>query len=325
MSNYNRTLWGMLVTLFGRTEQIPLPPSQPIEKEDLKPDSEQNLGQNLSGDWEWMLSTAEELTLHQEQERVKEIRNELSRIAQASNSIQIRPRIGSLLREQWKTLSAEDLDLLSDSRLDASKRDRILKDLIRKETTSWRDQFATLLPVEERENLISRWEEQKYKKNISGEMAVMAFRASHPAQEKGLTAKICGDILWSISVCLSKEILSPNFDQNLRISFDDLLLEKIVSLISPLLSLWKQTAASVRDIANREGRLPSIWAEEQKKEEERLAQIKITGASARYNDRPDPLKKDSSSSDPLLSASTFASRRALIAANLPFGIPAKRV
>lgn len=305
MSNYNHTLWGLLIGLFGRTEAIPLPPSKE---------------ENLNHDWEWMLSTAEELALHQEQERVQEIRSELHRITKASNSIQIRPRIGSLIRETFTSLPEEDQRRLLQSRLDASKRDRILKDLIREETSSWKRDFSSFF-----EQDLTHWKEEKYKKNITGEMASMAFRASHSAQEKGLTPKICGDILWSISVCLSKEI---DFPPEKRAAFDDLLLEKIASLITPLLDLWKKTATSVGNISGREGRLPSIWAQEAEEEKDRLAQLKKIGLSARYNDGPsdslwrkhqESLKdnsKDSPSREEIISHQTFANRKRFLAANL---------
>ena len=37
-------------------------------------------------------------------------------------------------------------------------------------------------------------------------MASMAFHASHPATEKGLTIIIASDMLWSIHLSLSREI-----------------------------------------------------------------------------------------------------------------------
>ena len=328
---YNRTMWGLLTRLVGWASPLSTPPTQVTNKENGQPTEE-----DLAANWEWMMSKTEEIALKQEQLRASEIKEELQKMNRISGSIRYRPKIGSLVKDMFCNHEASTIKALEDSRLDASKRDRILRDTIRQIGVLWLPKLITMLPPNKVNAFRARWPEQTYKKNISGEMVAMAFYASHPSSEKGLTPIITSDILWSIYICLSRELTAER-ENALNEEESDLLIMQIIMLTPILIDLWHKTTISVGTISNREGRLPQVWAVERQREQERLDKLKSTGVSARYNDGPsdvlwknhqDALKEKVDTNDvklrtglKLIETSTYAERKNLLASSLFVHVP----
>lgn len=352
-------MWNVLTQMVGwiyplsgppKSQKTPNPES-PTPSGSLTDSTESQIMQN----WEWMLSTAETIAQQQDQRRSEEIRKELEAIKRVSNSVHYRKLILQAVTQYWSTLSAETVATLTSSRLDASKRDRICRDLIRQNADMWLRQILTqiFMPADttnpnqvnleafllaDTAGFAGRWKEQPYKKNICGEMAVMAFRASHPCQDRGLTPSLAAEILWSLHLSVSREI---SLDVNRTLSEQEFaFLGNLLSqVIGDLVALWNTTTVATGNITERAGQLPQKWAQADQREQERLAHIKTT-VIHRYNDGPaDPLWKQhqeavKSKEQSDLSASmralgsyqdkSFANRRDLLANSLLFRVAKKK-
>lgn len=299
-------MWNLLTRMVGWIYPLSTPPLSNHSK---------SMDEDLIKDWQWLLSTGEEIALKQDERRSADIRKELDVIKKVTNSVKYRKCIFSEVTKYIDTLSPEMVSVLQNSRLDASKRDRIFRDIIRSVSQRWLLNILinifmagdSGIPYEtiisENTNFLShpvdisafiasnpeaftaRWNEQPYKKNICGEIASMAFYASHPTQEKGLTVPLITDILWSMHVCLSREI-STDLNRVLSPQEYEYLTQIVLSILQDLVSLWYKTTQKVGDISNRAGRLPEKWNLDRQKEDVRLATLKASGVSARYNDGP---------------------------------------
>lgn len=268
MPRYDRIIWMTFTSWFGW----------------VYPTTSNSTTEDITSDWQYLMDATEELARTHDERRAAEMRTELARLNRMTNSISYRTRINEWVRVSMEGMPKETLDILNGSRLDASKRDKICRDLIRSVATFWlytlRVHFAELT-----DEFDLRWYEQPYKKNICGSLVAMSFHASHPANQKGLSVLYIRDILWSIYLCLSREITNE-IARSLTIDENDLLLDLVMSLLPNLIQLWKITAESVGSIADREGKLPSRWEQLEKREKERLNEIKKAGVNARYNDGP---------------------------------------
>jgi hypothetical protein len=347
MSQYNRTMWNLLTRMVGWVYPLSGPgPLKALESES----SDTTVMQN----WEWMLSTAEAAAQQQDQRRAEEIRKELDTIKRVTNSLQYRRQIKEVVDQYWITLSPTMKTALEQSRLDASKRDRICRDLIRHVTDTWLTQILTQVFMPALPNnpkyvdleafmradcsgFAGRWKEQVYKKNICGELAVMAFRTSHPCQDRGLTPGLASEILWSLHLSLSREI-SLDVKRTLEDRDFAFLAKLVSSAVGDLVAMWNTTTLASGTITERAGKLPQKWAQAKEQEEERLKEVKKTAIS-RYNDGPaDPLWKQhqeavKSKEQADLSMSmralgsyqdkSFANRRDLLAGSLVFRAPKK--
>lgn len=316
-------MWNMLTRMVGWVYPLSTPPQAPNQAvlqtptqtitntiDPTNPINQKNADDDLLKNWEWLLSTAEEIAVKQDQQRSSDIRKELDVIKKVTNSVKYRKCILVEVTKYLDTLSPDIITSLKNSRLDASKRDRIFRDIIRKVSEDWllnilMDIFVardfnssyegtlsdnnnfdiSAFIASNPEAFSSRWNEQPYKKNICGEIASMAFYASHPTQDKGLTAILIADILWSMHVCLSREIIS-DLNRTLYPQEYDNLTQKVLSILPDLVSLWHATTLKTGNVADRAGRLPEKWTADKQKEDKRLASLKESGVSARYNDGP---------------------------------------
>ena len=320
-------------------QMSPLPPDLPID-----PNQKKKLAQLeeslLMADWEYLLSTTEQIYRLQSEKHNQEVQRELEKITRVSNTVKYRSRIGTLLKEKYATLPATTLKVLLESRLDASKRDKILRDLFKGVSTSWLISMKKFFSSTQMESLTSRWQEVPYKKGVISSLIAMAFHASHPASEKGLTIIIASDILWSIHLSLSREI-TTELERPLTTEENEWILDKVLSLLSDLIILWVKTATSMGTISTREGKLPQRWEIDREAERSRHAKRKeeeiASGSFARYNDGPNDilwksirLDKHARSKKPLqkplekkviVEGPTFAERRQLLASSLIFTAP----
>lgn len=310
-----------------------IPP--PLEETPRTPDQKKKLVQLeeslLMADWEYLLSATEQICRSQSENRSREVHRELEKITRVSNTVKYRSRIGNLLKDEYAILPVSTLKILLESRLDASKRDKIIRDLFKGVSTSWLASMKQILSSTQMESLASRWTETRYKKGIMSAMASMAFHASHPATEKGLTIIIVSDMLWSIHLSLSREI-SIELDRPLSPEESEWILSKVMSLLPDLITLWVKTSTSIGSIANREGRLPQKWEVEREQEKSRQAKRKdeeiANGSFARYNDGPNDMLWKSIRVDKqarhtraekkkvIVEGPTFAERRQILASSL---------
>lgn len=349
MSQYNRTMWNVLTRMVGWIYPLSVPPTPNSKSTDLSNGLSESNEELIMQNWEWMLSTAETIARQQDQRRSDELQKELDSIKRITSSIHYRKQIRMAVAQYWSTLSEPMIKSLEQSRLDASKRDRICRDLVRQNADSWLHRIIVQLfmPAEvgnpnqvdleafflaDCASFAARWKEQPYKKNICGELAAMAFRASHPCQDRGLTPVLAAEILWSLHLTLSREI-SLDVHRAMTESEFSFLGQLVGQGVADLVALWNTTVVATGNITARAGKLPQKWAQAERLEQERLAELKKT-AIHRYNDGPaDPLWKQhqealKSKEQADLSASmrslgsyqdkSFSKRRDLLASSLFF-------
>jgi hypothetical protein len=360
-------MWNVLTQMVGWIYPLSGPPNQAqtqtqteittktqtetTTKTQPAPGSQGNLTDSgevqIMHNWEWMLSTAETIAQQQDQRRADEIRKELDTIKRVTNSIHYRKQIREAVTKYWSSLSPSIVATLESSRLDASKRDRICRDLVRQSADAWLTQILThiFMPADPTQpnqvdleafmradaaGFAARWKEQPYKKNICGELAAMAFRTSHPCQDRGLTPNLVAEILWSLHLTMSREI-SLDVNRTLTEHEFAFLATLLGRMMGDVVALWNTTTLATGTVTERAGKLPEKWAQADRLRQEQLAQIKATPIH-RYNDGPvDPLWKQhqeavKSQEQADLSISmralgsykdkSFANRRALLANNL---------
>jgi len=128
--------------------------------------------------------------------------------------------------------------------------------------------------------------EQNYSKNVVGAMKESAFLSSHGSGAgSGLSAVIVGDILWSlwnslfssIKLCLERDLSEIECN---------LLVQQVLQAELPLIDLWRETARQSKNGSIRQGILPTLWKEENEREQTRLQMIKARGVDARWGQLP---------------------------------------
>jgi hypothetical protein len=296
--SYPSVFWKILTSVVGWNQTIPTPP---LEKENDKCDKQDKSDFSLTNEeenillnnWEWMLSTAEEIAENQSQTRCVEMKKELETIKRANSSLKFRSYFVSELTTTFSNLPEENKLKLQESRLDASKRDKIIRDVVRKFQHEWKSSLVEYFSEEKLLGLLSQWEEEPYKKNICGELSSMGFHASHRAMSEGLNAVIVSDILWSMHLCLTRE-LGISLKRSLEPQDHQFLCSKILITGEFLFNLWYETSLHVGTVSDREGKLPIKWEQLRKIEEEKIIRIKQSGFLTRFNDGPlDPFQKNS--------------------------------
>lgn len=284
MSKENRKIWSFFQSIiFWRSSQNKSSNTAPIAE--INNSVNEN---HLDTNWEFLGDTPKDKV---DKDYQKELQNELSNLRE-QNPLKYRQKILDFTYNYYTTLSERTRKLLLESRLDSSKRDRLLRDCLRKISNSWlrtfeKEIFLTGNVSNNFKDFESRWKEQPYQKNISGELVAFSLKASNSAQDIGLTSKILGDILWSLFLCLYHEISNYLSGGKLTTNLSHCLFKTVTDLTPSMILLWEQTTKQVGTIKQREGKLPKRWQEEKKNEEERLRKLKITGVSAKYNDGPD--------------------------------------
>lgn len=214
------------------------------------------------------------------------------------------------------------------SRLNSSLRNRILRDSISVCKKSWQKECSQIF---NREQLLYqirgqkfdcpqlKWDEDKYEKNLVGDLCCFTFQASHPAEIFGVSKAILVDILWSAQICLSKQI-SQSLSRPLTEKESEICFELSFSLLEPLLFFWERSTSDSGTVSERVCVLPEKWQIEQK-EKQRLEREK--GADEGYfSNQKDPLKllisEGKFSAGILVPSEEFEQRKTSLATNLVF-------
>ena len=259
----NRVMWHLMTRLVGWAA-----PVSPKESEE----------EDLLTDWQWMLSNAEEQSQKQSEKHKAEIQAEVVALRKIGNR-DVQKKLQLFVTKHYASLP--DQQLLMSLTLDASKRDRIMRDTIKQLSEEW---LASLngrfsLPV----SFQTQWHIEKYRKNVIGDIMNFAFTASNAGV---YTDRTCRDIIWAVYICLSRAIMNT-LECMLTLDEQLFILDLALLLLDNLSNLWLQTLKQLGSIAQREGKLPEIWEKEQKLQEARLEQLKLTGQiTARFNDGP---------------------------------------
>lgn len=125
---------------------------------------------------------------------------------------------------------------------------------------------------------VEGYQETKYKKGIVGSMKDIAVLIYHGVLATGLTGKILHQIIMRWINILSKAY-QELVDREIRPEEIDLI-QKVVSesIAGPLIRLHCDVAKKSVEALKRGGRLPGLWAEQDKARFERLQELKRAGA-----------------------------------------------
>lgn len=201
-------------------------------------------------------------------------------------------------------MDKKDSQILLESRLDGSTRNKIIKDVVNSIQKQWLKiilqiihlHYCNIMIIDKKtnsinqhnliiENINKRWLEDKYSKNICGDIISLSFYSSRPAERFGLTHNVLGDIMWSMYLCLSKE-LTTALGRSLYIEENNKILDSIYDTFKLITELWIKTSNIRGNITAREGLLPAKWTLEHKEILNKLEDIKQKGVDAKFSDGP---------------------------------------
>jgi hypothetical protein len=296
----NRVIWHIMTKLVGWASP-------------LTPTSHSSSEEELLNDWQWMLSAAEEISLRQLEKERGCIQNEVESLKRITSSLGHRKILAQKIVEYWSRLPRDDQILLSTKTLDACKRDRLLRDVIKTQSNNWLSFLEAKFNLGEQ--FSQNWHQEKYKKNTVGEIVCFAFTASNAGV---YTEKTCTDILWSVYLCLSRAV-SQALNRTLTSEEQNAILSLTDDLPHMISDLWLQTLKNMGAIEERAGSLPQLWKERDEQKKKQLEAIKATGASARYNDGPnDALRQQQLSRSVIVNPSkdTVAEKRDFLSKSL---------
>lgn len=283
-SKHGFSLWSLLTGMFEWFSQNP---------------SNENPDRIVEG-WTMFLNSAEEQAQKYAEKKAEETKKEISSLKILTSSASYRPQIIQHVQTTFQSLDTETCKILLQSRLDASKRYSIIRDVIKLCQKQWLQVICQIIckhhiclslnkqhlnPMQSIDIFKSQWLEQKYQKNICGKVSSLVLQASNMSEQSGCTHRILSDMLWSVYLSLSKE-LNTFLGRSLFPEENRKIHEVVVQSSDVFIRLWKKVSVITGNISQREGLLPSKWEREKIEHIERIQQIKTNGADAKYNDGP---------------------------------------
>jgi hypothetical protein len=243
-------------------------------------------------EWEWILSETEKVAIKRSAEETERVKLELELLRKNANLLRMRPLFVEIAREIFATKTFNSFERYKLERLvlDASKRSKIICDVINSFADTWL-QFIKLkffqegISQEKWKMFADAYGEAMYHKGVVGGMKELGWQASHGPGDSGLTDLVLGEIGWAIWKTLNSSI-RWTLERELSIEENEALAKEIGQCFGLLIDLWYSTLVNSELGASREGVLPAKWAEEALREKERLELIKKAGVSARYEYKP---------------------------------------
>lgn len=226
-------------------------------------------------EWIYISSREEEKIVDIVEEKRKQEKREISSLTRTGVLAQKRS-----IRNKVSVLSLRER--VQSSRLDTSLRSRCITDALSTCLARWKKDVSFLLAREHVLSCIRREEKQLPLlswNDLSTEMASFALSASSPAQSNGLDKNLLTDMLWSVQMCLCKNV-SLSLERSLISPELQILEDCILLLTEPLLFFWNRASANVanKTLIN----LPELWRRE---EEERKKNILIDASYLEGNTR----------------------------------------
>jgi hypothetical protein len=235
---------------------------------------------------QWSLEYWEEVNQQREEE--------LQRLRARAHTAVLRPHLLHMARALLSSLSQQDVELLLQP-LDASKRSKIIEDAVEGCASSWlqklRDAFFLKhgdMDAWERFRLSFR--KGEYAKNTTGSMASFGFQASAGIADTGLSARVLSDISWSFWKVLSSAV-SHALNIQLTVVQDSILVDLVRESEQPIVRMWIDTVRRSAGATTRQAVVLQRFADEEAREQEKLAEIKRRGVDAKY--APPPLEERS--------------------------------
>lgn len=279
----------------------------------LKPDYDTDNVDNLSKGWEFIVSEAETQLNKLHQSAIQKTQNELLILRRISSNVRWKPQITQSTIDLYSKLDSQTLNVLLESRLDSSERLSCLRKTLEPNHANWLkliSQFchlsdvlkqvsssSTLTPTltpaltpaltpTQPQNVVNslslRWYEQPYLKGVCGEIRTLAHQTTLSAETSGLTYKICSDVLWSIYLCLTRELVSC-LNRSLNEIESQVLFEQVCSCGQSLVENWIKASLIKGTLSTRYGKLPKQWQDD---EIAKLEILKTRDIAARFADGP---------------------------------------
>jgi len=261
---------------------------------------------DLSNGWELIITETEKYISTQNET----IKSELQVLKKMSNTILLRPLILNKVSTLYQSLNREKSNSLITSRFDASTRQGIIRNFINRVEKIWFIEIKNLvlyhyviLDLKYKFNkeddkipssniiindLTNSWHEEKYQKNICGDIISLMFQSSFSAEKTGLSSHILGDIIWTIYLSLSRH-LNCLIQRPLMIYEIYHIIDMIFVTIPIFIDLWLQSYNNTRSISSRLGVLPKKWVLDNKTNVNKINNIKKLGVDAKYLDGPNDL------------------------------------
>jgi len=227
-------------------------------------------------DWEWVMSSSEEILQRHTQSQIDKTEKELSNIRGNSLYFRIRPHlldnaiqvIGSLTMQERMELNIP---------LDSSKRSKVITDVIRGLEDEWRGWIKNTFF--EGNETWARYEhsfrEQQYSKNTVGILREVGWQASH-GYNGTINPKVLADVTWSIWNALRGSIRGV-LDRDLTVDELTSIAEKVCMIQAPLVQLWLETVQNSKGGRAREGLLVQKWQKEAECAVSRIATLRANG------------------------------------------------
>lgn len=261
---------------------------------------ELDTSEEIAKGWEFIISETEERLLKLQQSFIQKTQNELKVLRQMTTNVTWRPKITQHVLDVYGGLDGPTKQLLHDSRLDSSERLACLRAVFDPRSGGWLTflrqccwRSSCLIPGTVPQTRVtvtqleSRWTEQQYFKGVTGEIRTMAQQVTFPAETTGLTYRICSDILWSVYLCLSRELVS-SLGRSLFEVENAGLFDEVCSMTAGLIQQWSQTTVRKGTYSERSGVVAAHFRSKDELEAQRLAEIKKRGVDAKFSDPTSP-------------------------------------
>jgi len=243
-------------------------------------------------DWEWVMSSSEEILFKHSQHQLESTLNELSRIRGASLQFRIRPKFLNSAVSVLSAMKTEDRIELQLS-LDAPKRSKVITDVIHACEEEWKSKIKDAFFQDRKDwsRFDQLYGEQSYSKNTVGVLREVGFQASH-GHNGTLTPRVLADISWSMWNALRGSVRGSLERDLLQDELYDLA-DIVCGIQEPLVSLWLSTIRISKSGHSREGVLVGKWKEQDVATEKRLVALRGC-ADERYESH---ISKSSSAQD----------------------------
>jgi len=238
-------------------------------------------------DWEWVMSSTEEVLQKHRQSQMANTEKELNSIRGNSLYFRLRPQFLDRAVEVLDSFTMEERILLDHSPLDSSKRSKVITDVIRSFEDDWRFWIRmTFFEGNERWSYFEHsYSEQQYSKNTVGILREVGWQASH-GYNGTLNPRVLADITWSIWNALRGSIRGA-LERELTKEELTTIAERVCLIQTSLVHLWLETVHISKGGREREGLLVRKWQQEAASETSRLAELRASGrVDERYEEGP---------------------------------------
>ena len=248
----------------------------------------------VSKDWSWVLNPEDEKMLNL---RNQQIQQEIQNLQRNRKLIRSRNVIRAHCQTLICSLPEEKRIILEQRRLPMNTLCSIIRNLVETLAPKWQKKLAESFP-EHHAFFEKDWTEQKYEKNLHGQLIALPTCASRSIAQEGLNERRLCDVVWSIRVTL-KSIISMELQRSLTPRELHGIDHFFPEAVRMYFGMYVESIVAIGDTAERLGILPELYKSQDEREEIRLKELKLAGkVDAKYNKDapippPVPIEKES--------------------------------